>query len=272
MAKIYSSRSESLSQNLKRFWQNRELFYLLVWRDIKVRYKQTLIGISWSVLQPLLMMMVFTLIFGISGKIKTGIIPYPLFVYTGLLFWNLFARSITTASESIIANRNLVKNSPFPKIILPFSVVIVNLFDFIAGLIVLFFLMLVYGLVPHFISLFILPLTVIFTLALSIGLGSLLAIANTLYRDVRFLIPFGLQILLFLTPIIYSESFVAEKYRIILSLNPLSGIIELARASLFNPQSMNGKSIIIGVIISGVLLLFGIHYFCQKENYSTDTL
>lgn len=237
-----------------------------------MRYKQTIVGIFWVILQPFLAMMVFTFVFGTIAKISTGDIPYPVFVYSGLILWNLFARSVITASDSITSNRALVKSVYFPKITLPLAAVATNLVDFLAAFLVLLILMIYFSVKPNLVGFFILPIAIFIIMLLSSGIGSILASLNAVYRDIRFVVPYALQIALFLTPVVYPTDFVGERYRIILILNPLVGVIETARVSLLTTANIRFSPLLGSIILSWLIFFLGVYYFQKKEAKISDVI
>lgn len=262
--------SSSKKVGLTELWKYRELFFFLVWRDIIVRYKQTTIGILWALLQPFVTMVVFTFLFGTVANIETFDIPYPVFMYTGLIFWNFFSRSITSSSESLIANQNLFKRAYFPKLILPISSIIVNFVDFFFAAIILVGLLLYFHHIPSISGIILIPVGLIAICLLSIGIGSILALLNLKFRDTRFLTSYALQILLFLTPIAYPASVAKGKYVLLFAFNPLSGIIGNIRAQLLGGQPFNLYTFGFSVAVSFLVFYIGISYFFQKERFATD--
>ena len=263
---------QSSAFRLRDLWKYRELFYFLVWRDIKVKYKQTIIGILWAILQPFLTMVVFTFLFGTIAQISTYDIPYPIFVYTGLLFWNLFSRSITTASESLIANQNLFKKVYFPKLVLPIASVIVNVIDFFFASVVLIMLMVYFRYMPNMYGLLLIPIGVGNILMLSIGIGSILSLLNIQYRDVRFITSYALQILLFVTPVVYPDSALIKKYHFLIFFNPLAGVIGPVRSLVLNIPSFDVFLFCFACFLNGLIFFIGITYFKKKESLITDII
>ena len=205
-------------KDIKELWQYRELLYFFTWRDLKVRYKQTFIGVAWAIFQPFITMVVFSIFFGGLAKIPSDGVPYPIFVYVGLLFWQFFSSALSDTSMTLISNQSIITKVYFPRLILPVSSVITKLVDFFIATLILISLMFYYGYMPHLSGLLILPLLLLITFMASIGLGLFLASINVKYRDVRYALPFFIQILLFLTPVIYPAS-IAGKYSFILALN-----------------------------------------------------
>lgn len=262
---------KKLSLNFGELWQFRELFFFFTWRDIKVKYKQTALGFLWAILQPLLMMLIFTLFFGRGLKVPSDNIPYPIFVFSGLLLWNVFSSGITNAGNSMVNQSNIIKKIYFPRLIIPISSILVSLFDFLMAFII-FIGLFVYFHFPVDISMF--TLSVILGLALTVlttfGVGCLLAALNVKYRDFRYVIPFMVQALMFLTPVIYPVSLFNNKYlQILLSLNPMAGAIDLVRSSL------TGGSVSLHVIVSSIIsalffFFIGLFYFRKTESYFAD--
>lgn len=270
MEKIITSRSSSLLSGLKETWKNRELLYYLSLRDIKVRYKQTIAGFVWLLLQPILTVLVFTFLFGQITNISSSNIPYPIFVFSGLIFWNLFSRSIITASESIVANQNLVKKVAFPRIILPLASIGVHLVDFFFSFIIFLILIFIFRYQPSILGFAILPFILLITLILSIGIGCFFASINVKYRDVRLLLPFLIQLLFFLTPIIYPLRSISSNYRILLLLNPFAGIVETFKGVFFKTQSIDIKVIFFSSALSIIIFFIGINKFQRSEKYFAD--
>lgn len=257
--------------NLSELWEYRELLYFLVWRDIKVRYKQSVIGIAWAVLQPALMMGAFTLFFGVLAKVSSNGIPYPLFSYAGLLPWTLFAAGITRASNVLIQDVNLIQKVYFPRLLLPLAGILAPLVDFAISLIVLVGLMLGYSYYPHLTILW-LPLFLILELMLTLGIGLWLSAINLEYRDVGVAIPFLIQLGLFASPVIYPSSFVPERFQTLYGLiNPMAGIIEGFRWSILgvNPP---GYLLLASAAIIIFILVSGIYYFRRRERAFADII
>src|SRR6266446_4013090 len=210
--------------NLKDLWVYRELLYFLTWRDIKVRYKQTLLGASWAIIQPFFTMLLFTLFFGKLAHVPSDGIPYPIFAYAGLLPWTFFSNAISNSGNSLIGSANLITKVYFPRIIIPGAAVAAGLVDFGIALIILIVLMIYYGVMVTW-SILMFPVLVGLTTLLALGMGMWLSALNVRYRDVRFALPFLIQLWMFVSPVIYPSSFLPVKLRWVLSLNPLTGII-----------------------------------------------
>jgi len=259
-----------VSINLKELWLYKELFYIFAWRDIKVRYKQTVIGITWAILQPFLLMVVFSVFFGGLAKMPSNGVPYPIFVFSGLLFWNYFSVSLTGSSNSLVDNENVVKKIYFPRLLLPFSSTITPLIDFAIALVVLAGLMVYYHFTPTITGIILLPLLIFLSFFSASGLGALLAAINVRFRDVRYALPFFIQTLFFVTPVIYPTTLIPEKYQWILALNPMTGIIEAARTGIVGNKEIDFGLLAVSAIISLSLFIFGIYYFRKTERIFAD--
>lgn len=253
-------------------WRFRELFYIFTWRDIKVRYKQTAIGIIWAIFQPLMTMLIFTLFFGVLAKVPSEGVPYPIFVYVGLLLWNYFSLSLSSSSNSLVANQAIMNKVYFPRIILPITATLVGLVDFFVASLVLLGLMAFFHYTPHWQGFLLTPLLILMTMMTTIGIGLFLASLNVKYRDVNQILPFFIQILLFLTPVIYPPTLLPAKYQWILQLNPMTGIISAARAGILGQAPINWQSLGISAVIIIVLFLFGLFYFRRTERYFSDII
>jgi lipopolysaccharide transport system permease protein len=221
--------------NLRDLWSYRELLYFLMWRDIKVRYKQTVLGAAWAVIQPLVTMIIFTYFFGKLAKVPTDGVPYPIFVYTAVLLWTFFSNGVTNGANSLIGNSNLITKVYFPRLIIPSAAVGAGLLDFAIASVLLVGLLAYYGLSVTWAYLMILPLIVLTTL-LALGVGIWFSGLNVRYRDVRYALPFLIQIWFFVSPIIYPSSLVPEEWRWLLNLNPITGLVEFFRAVLFGRE------------------------------------
>ncbi len=256
-------------RDLKELWQYRELLYFFSWRDFKVRYKQTAIGALWAIFQPFITMVVFTVFFGNLAKIPSDGVPYPIFVYVGLLFWQFFSTALSDTSNALIANQSIITKVYFPRLILPVSTVITKLVDFAIASLILVGLMFYYGHAPHLGGLFLLPLLLLITFMAATGAGLFLSAVNVKYRDVRYALPFFIQILLFVTPVIYPAS-IAGSYSKFLAINPMMGVIQNARAALLGTTPINWTLIGASTIGSVILLLIGIYVFKKVERYFAD--
>jgi lipopolysaccharide transport system permease protein len=257
--------------DLKEIWEYRELLYFFTWRDIKVRYKQTAIGVLWAIFQPFITMVVFTVFFGGLLKIPSDGVPYPIFVYTGLLFWQFFSTALSDTSNVLITNQSIITKVYFPRLLLPLSSVMTKFIDFLIASIILVGMMFYYGYTPNLAGLFIIPLLLLVTFMASTGLGLFLASINVKYRDVRYALPFFIQILMFITPVIYPAG-IAGKYSWLLALNPMMGVIQSARAALLGTTVLNWNLVIISILATFSLLIFGIYVFKKTERYFADII
>lgn len=256
--------------NFSELWRFRELFYIFSWRDFKVRYKQTAIGIFWAILQPFLLMLVFSFFFGGLAHIDSNGAPYPIFVYSGLLFWTYFSTALTNSSNSLVDNENIIKKIYFPRLLLPFSATITPLVDFLLSFIILAGMMVYYHFTPSWLIVIFLPFLMLLNFAAASGLGSLLAAINVRFRDVRYALPFVVQTLFFLTPVIYPTSLVPEQYRWILNVNPMVGIIDTARAVFLRQTEIPFGELACSIGIILFLFIFGLFYFRKTERVFAD--
>jgi len=257
--------------DLRELWTYRELIYFLTWRDIKVRYKQTALGVAWAVLQPLALMAVFTLLFGRLAKIPSEGIPYPLFAFAGLLPWQIFSRTLNEATASLVKDHRLVAKIYFPRVIIPLSTTLAGMLDFLIASGVLVILMVVYGVAPG-LALLNLPLFIVLMFMTALGIGLWLSALNVQYRDVGFTIPFLTQFLLFLTPVVYPSTMVPENFRMMYALNPMVGVIEGFRWSLFGVGRGWSSMLLVSVGVAVGLFFGGIVWFRSKERGFVDIL
>jgi len=260
-----------LSVNVSELWQYRELFYYFTWRDVKVKYKQTVLGILWAILQPLFLMLVFTFFLGKALIIDTHGLPYPLFVFSGLLLWNLFSSGITNAGSSMVTNSNIIKKIYFPRLIIPISSILSSLIDFCFAAIVFGGLLFWYTpSVNILLALIYWPIGIVLTCLATFGPGCWLSALNIKYRDVRYVIPFIVQALLFLTPVIYPITIVSKRWiQLMLAFNPMYAAIEIFRAPLTG--GVLDSTMVFISIGSGIILFFiGLLYFKKTEMYFAD--
>ena len=250
-------------------WQARELVYFFVWRDIKVRYKQTAIGAAWAVLQPLLAMLVFTLFFGKLAHIPSEGLPYQVFVYAGLLPWMYFAASLQNATNTIVENQRIITKVYFPRLVLPLSAVLSGLVDFAISFSI-FAVMMVYYHIRPTIQILWLPAFLLLAVLTAFGVGLWLSALNAIYRDVRYVLPFLVQLWLFASPVIYPPSLMSEKWRWLFGLNPMAGVIEGFRWSLAGRGDPPGRLILVSSGIVLVILLSGLAYFQKMETVIAD--
>lgn len=253
-------------------WHYRGLFYFLSWRDILVRYKQTVVGIAWNLLRPLLTMLVFTIVFGKLAKLPTNGVPYPIFVFSAVLPWQFFANSLTECSMSLVGNANLISKVYFPRLIIPASSVIVSFIDFLISIVILVALMIWYQFVPDW-KVLMLPLFILMAFGASFGIGLWLTALNVKYRDFRYIVPFIVQFGLFISPVGFSSSVVPEEWRLLYSLNPMVGVIDGFRWALLGGDVViywPGFLLSIGLIV--FFLASGIYYFRKTEKAFADLI
>jgi len=263
--------TRSLRNTLSEIWANRELLYFFVWKEIKIRYKQTAIGAAWAILQPLLTMLIFTAVFGMALGIKTGNVPYPIFVYSGLLLWIYFSTSVNNASSSIVANAQLLSKVYFPRMLLPLSACLVGLLDFALASMILIVMMFYFNIAPTlWLLLILLPL--LLTMLLGAGLGFWLSAVSAKYRDVHYIVPFSIQLLLFASPVIYPPSFIGESWSWILTINPLAGIINFQRAIVLGTGITDWAPLGISALFVVLIFLGGMIYFSHYEREIADVI
>jgi len=257
--------------NFRELLRYHELLFFLVWRDVGVRYRQSLLGIGWAILQPLLTMVVFTIIFGKFARIPSDGIPYPIFSYCALLPWTYFARSLSASSDSLVGSKNLIAKVYFPRLILPLSGVIVGLVDFIVAFFILIIMMLWYGIAPTW-GISILPLFLLMAMLTALGTGLWLTALNVMYRDIKFVVPFFTQLWMYGSPIVYSTTLIPEKWRAVYSLNPMVGVIEGFRWALLGKAAPDWTMVAISSIVILILLLSGLLYFRKMEKTFADVI
>jgi len=254
---------------IRELWAYRELIYFLAWRDVKVRYKQTVLGVLWAVIQPFFTMVVFTLLFGQLAKIPTDGIPGPIFYFSALVPWIYFSSTLTNAGMSLVANSGLLTKIYFPRVILPAAAALGNLMDFLISSVFLIGFI-VYYKTPLGWNLLLWPALVVLLILLSLSLGAFFAALNVKYRDIRYVIPFLIQLLMFTTPIIYPASMVPERFQWLVALNPLSGLIEAFRYVVVPSHVLDWSLLMFSVGITGVLFVTSVAYFKSAENAFSD--
>jgi lipopolysaccharide transport system permease protein len=257
--------------DLKEIWQYRELFFFLAWRDIKVRYKQTVLGAMWAVLQPLLTMVLFTVIFGLLIRVDTAGAPYPVFALAALLPWQLFAFALTHASNSLVDDKNLVTKVYFPRIIVPLSSVAGGMADFLVASVILIGMLFFYG-IPMSYRILTLPLFVLFALASALAVGLWLSALIVKYRDFRYVIPFLTQFWMYATPIAYATSLIPEQWRSLYALNPMVGVVEGFRWALLGSVDLDLTSLMVSAGVVLVLFITGLLYFRRIEDSFADVI
>jgi len=265
--------------NLGDLWRYRELIYFLIWRDIKVRYKQTVLGASWAIIQPFVTMVVFTIFFGGLAKMPSDDIPYPIFSYTGLLPWGLFTKAIGDAGRSMITNRSMITKVYFPRLSIPLASVLSGLVDFGLAFVVLIGMIAFYNFVPELDyqvrltpTILTLPLFLLLTLITSLGVGLWLSALNVQYRDINYIIPFLTQFWLFITPIAYPSSLIPEQWQLLYALNPMAGVVEGFRWALLGLETAPGPMFAVSSTISVILLVSGLFYFRRMERTFADQI
>ncbi len=256
-------------QWVSEFWHYRELLFFLTWREVKLRYKQAALGAAWAIIQPLFSMIIFTLFFGRLAGVPSDGIPYPLFSFCALVPWTYFSGTLSLAGNSLVTNANLVTKVYFPRVLLPAATVLSGMLDFFIGSVFLVLMMIYYHVKPGWQLLFV-PVFVLSMMLLAFGISMFLAAFNVRYRDVKYALPFVVQIWLFVTPIIYPVSYLPAKYQKVLALNPLAGIIEGIRACLFSGHQMPWKLVGISWLVTAVLLIGGSVYFRKTEKTFAD--
>ena len=259
-----------VSLNLRDLWRYRELFYFLIWRDVKVRYKQTVLGAAWAVIQPFMTMVVFSLFFGRLAKVPSDGLPYPIFAYAGLLPWTFFANALGQSSNSLVGNANLLSKIYFPRLIIPFSSVLSGVVDFAIAFVVVLLLMAFYSISPTP-ALILVPFLLLLTLVCSLGVGLWLSALNVEYRDVRYVVPFLTQLWLFATPVAYPSSLLSEPWRSVYGLNPMVGVVEGFRWALLGLDTP--APVLLMLLSGGVslsLLVAGAYYFRRMERMFAD--
>jgi lipopolysaccharide transport system permease protein len=255
--------------NLRELWDYRELLYFLVWRDIKVRYKQTALGAAWAIIQPFFTMVVFSIFFGKLAKIPSDGLPYPIFAFTALLPWQLFAYALNQSSNSLVANSHLIQKVYFPRLIIPIAAVASGLVDFVLAFVVLLGMMFYYGIVPSS-AIVTLPLFILFAIATALAVGLWLSALNVEYRDVRYTIPFLTQFWLFVTPVAYPSSLIPKPWRALYGLNPMAGVVEGFRWVLLGASGGTGPLMLVSVLAVLALLVGGLMYFRRMEKTFAD--
>lgn len=261
-----------MSLQLTELWHYRELLYFLTWRDIKVRYKQTVLGAAWAIIQPLMTMIVFSLFFGRLAQLASDGVPYPVWSFAALVPWSFFATGLSMSSDSLTASANLIKKVYFPRLAIPIATVLSGVVDFVLAFSVLIVLMLLYGIIPT-VNIIFLPLFLLLALLTALGVGLWLSAMNVQFRDVRYTVPFLTQFWLFITPIAYPSSLIEnETLRAIYSINPMVGVVEGFRWALLNTETAPGPIIIISSLAALALLISGLFYFRRMEKTFADVV
>ncbi|SRR6266511_5124895 len=257
--------------NLREMWEYRELLYFLAWRDIKVRYKQTVLGAAWAIIQPFFTMVVFSIFFGELAGIPSGGVPYPIFAYSALVPWMYFANALTQASNSLVGQEHMITKVYFPRLIIPMASVLAGLVDFAISFAVLVGMMLFYGIMPMA-AIWTLPLFILLATATALGVGVWLSALNVQYRDVRYVVHFLVQFWLFATPIAYPSSLVPERWRAIYGLNPMAGVVEGFRWALLGQAQAPGPLLVVSVLTVIGVLTSGLYFFRRMEETFADVV
>jgi len=260
-----------LSLNLRELWEYRDLLFFLAWRDISVRYKQTVLGAAWAIIQPFFSMVVFSLFFGRLAKIPSEGVPYPIFSYAALLPWHYFATAMASSSDSLIGSQNLLTKVYFPRLVIPLASVIPAMVDFAIAFVVLLGMMLFYRIVPTW-NIVWLPAFLLLALVTALGVGLWLSAMNVKYRDIRYAVPFLVQFWMFASPVTYPSSLVPETWRALYGLNPMAGVIEGFRWALLGTQTAPGPMTAVSALAALLLLLSGAFYFRRMEKTFADVV
>ncbi|MEP7134565.1 MAG: ABC transporter permease [Chloroflexota bacterium] len=271
---IYIKPSKGLAAlNLRDLWLYRELVYFMIWREVKVRYKQTMLGAAWAIIQPIMNMIVFSVLFGGIAKLKTdGNIPYPIFTFTGLLPWGLFVAALNQASRSLTSNQNMVSKIYFPRLVLPLASVLSGLVDFVIAFVILIGMMVYYRVMPTANVLWALPAFLLLAIVTALGVALWLSAINVQYRDVNYALPFLTQFWFFISPVAYSSGLISEKWQLVYSLNPMAGVVNGFRWALLGVGNGPDAGLWISVGIALVILISGLYYFRNMEKTFADTI
>ena len=257
------------SLNLRELWVFRELIYFLTWRDLKVRYKQTVLGAAWAILQPFLSMVVFSVFFGGLLKVSSDNVPYPIFSYTALLPWGVFSKALTDAGRSLVTNRTMITKIYFPRLVMPLSSVLAGVVDFLIAFVVLIGMMW-YFQIQLMARVWTLPFFLLLALVSALGVGLWLSAMHVLYRDIGYIIPFLTQLWFYITPIVYPSTKIPEKWRLLYALNPLVGVVEGFRWALLDTDTAPGPMVVVSAVIALVILISGLYYFRRMERTFAD--
>ncbi len=255
--------------NLRELWLYRELIFFMTWRDLKVRYKQTLLGASWAILQPFLTMVIFSIFFGNLAKVPSDGVPYPIFSYTALVPWILFSKALQDASRSLVANSHMITKVYFPRMILPLSSVMAGVVDFLIAFVVLLGMMVFFNIFPTA-NVWVLPLFLLLALVTAVGVGLWLSALNVLFRDINYILPFLTQFWMYLTPVAYPSSMIPAEWQVIYALNPMTGVVEGFRWALLGTGQPPGIMTLVSSITAVVLLISGMFYFKRMERLFAD--
>jgi lipopolysaccharide transport system permease protein len=260
-----------VSLGLRELWEYRDLFYFFIWRDLKVRYKQTILGALWAIIQPFFTMVVFSLFFGKLAKVPSDNLPYPIFAYSALVPWTFFANALQLGSNSLVLNADMLKKIYFPRMIMPVATVLAGLVDFFLAFVLLLGMMFFYGFVPKLNTLF-LPLFLLLALITSMGVSLWLSAMNVQFLDVRYTVPFIIQAWLFITPIAYPSSLLSEPWRTLYGINPMAGVVEGFRWALLGTNTAPGLIVLASSLVAMGLMASGVYYFRRMEKNFADVV
>lgn len=256
----------------REIWDCRDLLYFLTWRDIKIRYKQTVLGVAWIVIQPLISIVVFTIVFGNFAKMPSDNIPYPIFVFIGLLFWNFFSTTLSSSSDSLISNENILKKVYFPKVLAPLSSTLAHIVDLIPMLFILIGMLVFYRVTPTVQSLVLTPILLLMMLVSALGIGMFLAPINAKFRDVRYILPFFIQLMMYATPVIWPTSLFGGTSQVIRIFNPVAEAIEVSRSGFFGTRPMDWTTFFLSVGFTIFIFIIGFINFRKQEDSFIDIL
>jgi lipopolysaccharide transport system permease protein len=260
-----------ISLDIRELWEYRDLFYFFIWRDLKVRYKQTILGALWAIIQPFFTMIVFSLFFGRLAKVPSDDLPYPIFTFAALVPWTFFANALQQGSSSLTLNANMLKKIYFPRIIMPAATVFAGLVDFSLAFVVLLGMMFFYGFIPT-VNALLLPLFLLLALTTSLGVSFWFSAMNVQFRDVRYTVPFIVQAWLFITPIAYPSSLLSGPWRTVYGINPLAGVVEGFRWALLGTDTAPGPIVLVSSLVAIALLVSGAFYFSRMEKTFADVV
>ena len=269
---VLEAKGKLFNGDLRAIWEYRELIFFMVWRDVKVKYKQTLLGMAWAVIQPVMTMLIFTFLFGKVAKLPTDGIPYPVFSFTALLPWGLFVTALNQGSRALVAHQNMVTKIYFPRLILPAASVFAGLVDFAIAFVILVGLMFYYKVTPAWNLVWTLPLFLLLAIVTALGVALWLSAINVQYRDVNQALPFLSQFWLFATPVAYSSKVISEKWQVVYSLNPMAGVVNGFRWALLGTGNGPDISLWVSVGISILVFVTGLFYFKSMEKTFADTI
>lgn len=264
-------RAGMLDLDLAEVWRYRELLYFLIWRELKVRYKQAAIGAGWAIIQPVFMVLIFSAVFGVFAKIPSDGVPYPVFAFVAILAWTYFSEAFRRCSMGLVEDSELIRKIYFPRLILPFAAVVAPLVDLVLSLVVLLAMMMWYGIAPSA-NIVLLPMFVLLAMLLSLAFGLWLGPINVRYRDIKHVIPVVIQVWMYASPVVYPVSMVPERWKLLYSLNPMVGVIEGFRWALLGKGSPDLVAMAISAVAVLVLLVGGLMYFARMQRYFADVI